>query len=614
MRRLLWAAALASMLALPAAAKSPFVFFSDDVPRHEGLGFGAFFNNQYAIGGWRDYAVANVGIGAAAEYTLPRFLPINLDFGATLHLDMGGTVPKKNSTLDSRSDIRLSVGGWVRIPFTAWGQRFAFQPEFAWGIDANNVRGKNGSKAEGWYTDQIFMLAPALRWTPPGEKLEKLEIDFSPIWSFGPERHGNVVNELGFRLGAVYHFDLFSMGKGVRTKAEREREKARKAEEERKKAEAEEAKRKQAEEEARLRAEEEARRKAEQEAAEAEAARLKAEEEARLKAEEEARLKAEQEAAEINAQNQAEAEAQAAIEKAAIIEAKKEAFTQAVAKPEFMLGVDAASLKDFTPDGDGINDTISFSPTTSYLTEPAESWTMKILDSNGGEFRTWSGKGNPPAQIVWDGKSEKGDLAFSQSVYTAELEVEPSAADKEILGMDKARASVEGKVEIDTGIVMEPVAKDEWRITMTTFRFDPNEATFNKLDAAGKKELEETLEKLVKKFNSVDGAHVTVEGYANNISGTREENEKDLLPLSQKRAETLERLLIEKGFAAERITAVGMGDKNPIASREDRANWWKNRRTEFHVARRAEESAAPVEVAPEATPEATTEEAANENE
>ncbi|MBP5447670.1 MAG: OmpA family protein, partial [Treponema sp.] len=98
------------------------------------------------------------------------------------------------------------------------------------------------------------------------------------------------------------------------------------------------------------------------------------------------------------------------------------------------------------------------------------------------------------------------------------------------------------------------------------------------------------------------------------ISGTREENEKDLLPLSQKRAETLERLLIEKGFAAERITAVGMGDKNPIASREDRANWWKNRRTEFHVARRAEESAAPVEAAPEATPEATTEEAANENE
>jgi outer membrane protein OmpA-like peptidoglycan-associated protein len=150
-------------------------------------------------------------------------------------------------------------------------------------------------------------------------------------------------------------------------------------------------------------------------------------------------------------------------------------------------------------------------------------------------------------------------LAFSQTAYKAVLEVEPSAADKEILGMDKVEASVEGSVEIDTGIVMEPVAKNEWRITMTTFRFDPNEATFNRLDAAGKKELDETLEKLVKKFNSVDGAHVTVEGYANNISGTREENEKDLLPLSQKRAEAIMELLAERGIVGCSLFAVGIG-------------------------------------------------------
>ena len=581
MRRLLLAGALAAALGTAAFAKSPFEFFSDDVPRHEGLGFGAFFTNQYAIGGWRDYAAANIAIGAAAEYTLPRFLPINLDFGATLHFDMGGTVPKKNSTLDSRSDIRLSVGGWVRIPFTAWGQRFAFQPEFAWGIDANNVRGKNGSKAEGWYTDQIFMLAPALRWTPPGEKFEKLEVDFSPVWTFGPERHGNVVNELGFRLGAVYHFDLFSMGKGVRTKAEREREKARKAEEERKKAEAEEAKRKQAEEEARLKAEEEARRKAEEEA------RLRAEEEARRKAEEEAALEA-QKAAEEEARLKAEEDARAAIEKAAAMQAQKEAYALALNKPEFLLGVDPESLKDFTPDGDGIHDTVAFNPSASYLSEPAESWTLKILDPQGGEFRTWSGSGNPPAQIVWDGKSEAGDLAFSQSAYKAVLEVVPSAADKEILGMDKVQASVEGTVEIDTGIVMKPEGEGQWRITMTTFRFDANAATFDKLDAAGKKDLDETLEKLVKKFNSVEGAHVTVEGYANNISGTREENEKDLLPLSQKRAEAIMELLAERGIARERLSAKGMGDANPIASRDDRANWWKNRRIEFHITKQAE--------------------------
>lgn len=612
MKKFFLAALCGAALAFPLFAESPFKFFSGEVSRHEGLGFGAFFENQNAVGDWRDYANASVGFGIDAEYTMPRLLPLNMDWGATVHLDYGHTFPKKNSTLAQRDDIKFTFGGFVRIPFTAWGQRFAFQPEFCWGIDANRAKGQNSSTADGWFTDQVIVFAPALRWIPSHEKFEKFELELSPVWTTSPERHGNVVNELGFRMGAVYHFDLFSMGKGFRTKAEREAD-AKRAQEE--------AARKKAEDE-------EARRKAEQERLERE------EEERRRKAEEEAAALAAQKAAEEEAERlAAEERTRAEIEKAALAKAQKEAYQKALEKPEFLLGVDPESLKDFTPDGDGIHDTVAFNPSASYLSEPAESWTLKILDPQGGEFRTWSGSGNPPAQIVWDGKSENGDLAFSQSAYKAVLEVVPSAADKEILGMDKVQASVEGAVEIDTGIVMKPEGEGQWRITMTTFRFDANAATFDKLDAAGKKDLDETLEKLVKKFNSVEGAHVTVEGYANNISGTREENEKDLLPLSQKRAEAIMELLAERGIARERLSAKGMGDANPIASREDRANWWKNRRIEFFIERKAaapesaapEEKAAPVEEAvpqeqaasvEEAAPQeaANAEEAANENE
>ncbi len=603
MKKFFLAALCGAALAFPLFAESPFKFFSGEVSRHEGLGFGAFFENQNAVGDWRDYANASVGFGIDAEYTMPRLLPLNMDWGATVHLDYGHTFPKKNSTLAQRDDIKFTFGGFVRIPFTAWGQRFAFQPEFCWGIDANRATGQNSSTADGWFTDQVIVFAPALRWIPSHEKFEKFELELSPVWTTSPERHGNVVNEIGFRLGGVWHMDLFSMGKGFRTKAEREAD-AKRAEEE--------AARKKAEDE-------EARRKAEQE-------RLEREEEER-------RRKAEEEAAALEAQRKAEERTRAEIEKAALAKAQKEAYQKALEKPEFLLGVDPESLKDFTPDGDGIHDTVAFNPSASYLSEPAESWTLKILDPQGGEFRTWSGSGNPPAQIIWDGKSEGGDLAFSQSAYKAVLEVVPSAADKEILGMDKVQASVEGAVEIDTGIVMKPEGEGQWRITMTTFRFDANAATFDKLDAAGKKDLDETLEKLVKKFNSVEGAHVTVEGYANNISGTREENEKDLLPLSQKRAEAIMELLAERGIARERLSAKGMGDANPIASREDRANWWKNRRIEFFIERKAaapesaapEEKAAPVEEAApqeqaasveEAAPQeaANAEEAANENE
>ena len=614
MKKFFLAALCGAALAFPLFAESPFKFFSGEVSRHEGLGFGAFFENQNAVGDWRDYANASVGFGIDAEYTMPRLLPLNMDWGATVHLDYGHTFPKKNSTLAQRDDIKFTFGGFVRIPFTAWGQRFAFQPEFCWGIDANRATGQNSSTADGWFTDQVIVFAPALRWIPSHEKFEKFELELSPVWTTSPERHGNVVNELGFRLGGVWHMDLFSMGKGFRTKAEREAD-AKRAEEEaaRKKAEDEEARRK-AEQERLEREEEERRRKAEEEAAALEAQRKAEEEAAAL----EAQRKAEEEAAALAAQKAAEEEAErlaaeertrAEIEKAALAKAQKEAYQKALEKPEFLLGVDPESLKDFTPDGDGIHDTVAFNPSASYLSEPAESWTLKILDPQGGEFRTWSGSGNPPAQIIWDGKSEGGDLAFSQSAYKAVLEVVPSAADKEILGMDKVQASVEGAVEIDTGIVMKPEGEGQWRITMTTFRFDANAATFDKLDAAGKKDLDETLEKLVKKFNSVEGAHVTVEGYANNISGTREENEKDLLPLSQKRAEAIMELLAERGIARERLSAKGMGDANPIASREDRANWWKNRRIEFYIERMEAnlESAAPQEAA-------NAEEGNNENE
>ena len=72
-----------------------------------------------------------------------------------------------------------------------------------------------------------------------------------------------------------------------------------------------------------------------------------------------------------------------------------------------------------------------------------------------------------------------------------------------------------------------------------------------------------------------------MEGYANNVSGTEEENVNDLIPLSQKRAEKIVEMLIERGIDSEIITAVGMGGANPKASRSDRENWWKNRRIEI---------------------------------
>ena len=153
----------------------------------------------------------------------------------------------------------------------------------------------------------------------------------------------------------------------------------------------------------------------------------------------------------------------------------------------------------------------------------------------------------------------------------------------ELLGMDEMSAKVEGGVEINSGIVLQKTGDNEWRVAMTKFRFDPNEATFKQLNAEQKKDLDDTISHLVDKFKKISGAKITVEGYANNLSGTKEENENELIPLSEKRAQAIMELIAERGIPRESLDAKGMGDANPIASREDRANWWKNRRIEFLI-------------------------------
>lgn len=67
------------------------------------------------------------------------------------------------------------------------------------------------------------------------------------------------------------------------------------------------------------------------------------------------------------------------------------------------------------------------------------------------------------------------------------------------------------------------------------------------------------------------------------MSGTEKENREELIPLSQERADFIVEELVKRGIDRELLTAEGKGGANPIATRRDRANWWKNRRIEFLI-------------------------------
>lgn len=218
--------------------------------------------------------------------------------------------------------------------------------------------------------------------------------------------------------------------------------------------------------------------------------------------------------------------------------------------------------------------------------EPVE-WTLKIIDPKGNTFRTWSGKGYPPQEIVWDGLGDDGTVAFSRETYKAHLAVTLCERDRELLGRSELEAIVEGNVSIANGIILKATGKNEWRIELTSISFDPDAATFNNLTKEQLAEFMQSLDDIAEKVLMIKGTKVRVEGYANNTSGTEKENIEDLIPLSQKRAEKIEEMLIDRGISKEVITAVGMGGANPKASLKDRENWWKNRRIEIVLTKEA---------------------------
>lgn len=543
------------------SADSKIVFFSDDVPRYSNFAVGVFANNQYGLGGWADYAPMSLGGGVDVEYTLGAFLPKNLDLGFALYANYAHIFPKSSSTLKKDDDISANFAVWLRVPFLFFGQRFALQPELGFGAVFHLAEGQNGSEASGMYSDPLLTFAPAVRWIPPAA--DTIEIELAPLYTFMPQKHGHMLNQIGFRLGLIWHIDSFV--KNYSANKEKNKEKAL-AEQQRLERE------KQEEEARRLKEKEEAQRRALEAAAnEEEKARIEAE----LHKAEEARKAAEEEAARIAEQERLRAE-----EAARILAAEQARLAEIASWPAPLVSLLVQGNQNFTPDGDGLNDNVTFTPGVQYLEETCENWTILITDPQGHSFRTFKGNGALPETVVWDGKSDKGETVVSKNTYTAKLTVTPSRTDR----LRTKKHSAETEVKVNTGLLLEEIVPDhEWKIVVQSIAFDPDAATFNKLTAEQVKANQETLDEVAQQIKDHPGANVVVEGYANNVSGTEKENREELIPLSQNRAESIVNELVNRGIGSEILTAKGMGGANPIAAKRDRENWWKNRRVEFRI-------------------------------
>jgi outer membrane protein OmpA-like peptidoglycan-associated protein len=99
---------------------------------------------------------------------------------------------------------------------------------------------------------------------------------------------------------------------------------------------------------------------------------------------------------------------------------------------------------------------------------------------------------------------------------------------------------------------------------------------FNKFEL--KSEAIPVLIKLAKILEKSPNTNMTIEGYTDNIGTTRAN-----ILISKKRAETVERFLINNGVASKRIKTNGLGQINPVSANSTPEGRAKNRRVELHI-------------------------------
>jgi len=233
----------------------------------------------------------------------------------------------------------------------------------------------------------------------------------------------------------------------------------------------------------------------------------------------------------------------------------------------------AAAPEYFSPDNDGNDDELNITLSAKDIS-PIANWRLEIREPEPPYqlFRSYTGQGSPGGRIVWDGKSDKGELVQSATDYPYTY----SAVD--VLGNS---SSIEGKIGVDVLVIRDG---DRLKIQIPSIVFRPNFADFEGLSKEVVDNNTRILRRIAQILNKFKDYKVMVEGHANPTQPTgaaRDREETELKRISEARAKAVVDILVRNGVARNRLSYTGVGGSHPIVPFEDRDNWWKNRRVEF---------------------------------
>lgn len=266
--------------------------------------------------------------------------------------------------------------------------------------------------------------------------------------------------------------------------------------------------------------------------------------------------------------------------------------TVSVTTSNFICSITPPSLtvqtapKYFSPDNDGLDDDL-YIRLKGESSVPLASWSFEIKNPQGsGTFWKRSGTSTITERLIWDGFSDKAELVQSATDYPYLF----TATDT--LGMT---SKVEGFIAVDVLVIR---VGDVLKMQIPSIIFRADKADFVGKDKDAVHGLssevitnnERVLQRIADILNKFKDYNVVIEGHANNLSNTEEEETATVLngqpniplvPLSKERAEYVKSRLIKYGVNESRLTTDGKGGRFPVAPSTDRNVSWKNRRVEF---------------------------------
>ncbi|MCL2319220.1 MAG: gliding motility-associated C-terminal domain-containing protein, partial [Treponema sp.] len=224
----------------------------------------------------------------------------------------------------------------------------------------------------------------------------------------------------------------------------------------------------------------------------------------------------------------------------------------------------------FSPDNDGVDDEL-FMYLSARDASPIANWALEIRETEGTRqlFYQIGGRGSPSDRLIWDGRSNKGELVQSATDY------EYTYRATDTLGNS---SSITGKITTDVLVIRDG---DMLRIQVPSITFRANFPDFIGIPQERLDTNSRVLKRIAEILNRFRDYKITVEGHANPVLGTDKEETEVLQPLSLARAQFVINNLVDYGVARSRLSAIGRGGTKTVANARDQDNNWKNRRVEF---------------------------------